>query len=147
MLTYSDLLRLVLGVDTPVPLESDSRQRFLRDLWPFTRTLGAWATNQGALYDELYAHLVGDALPVAAGRFMASKQPRVPDKAYRQARTRFIGEGAALSALDAAARIEKLHPSGLAERYFPELALAWHAVERLQKDCTRRCAGNRRRPA
>ena len=133
VLTYSDLLRLVLSVDTPVPLESDSRQRFLRDLWPFTRTLGAWATNQGALYDELYAHLVGDALPVAAGRFVASKQPRVPDKAYRQTRTRFIGEGAALSTLDAAARIEKLHSSSLAERYFPELALAWHAAERLQR--------------
>lgn len=113
--------------------ESQARRRFARDLSPFARTLGAWANSQTALYDELHAHLAGDALPVAAGRFTACKQLRVPDNLFRERRTRFLGQSPVTSALEAAGRLERLESSSLAERYFPELALAWRAVEQLQK--------------
>lgn len=130
--TFPDLLRQVLGSDTPAAPVSEARQRFLRDLSPFSRSLGAWTNSQRALYDEMYAHLIGDALPVAIGRFGASKQPRVSEKAYRERRTRYLGQGPVASVLEAAARLEKLDSASLAERYFPELALAWRAVERLR---------------
>src|SRR5713226_3430378 len=93
---------------------------------------GAWANSETALYDEFYAHLVGDALPVAIGRFIACKHPRVHDKAYRERRTRSLGHSPVTSALDAAARLERIDSSPLAERYFPERALAWRAVEQLR---------------
>ncbi len=132
VITFPELVRQVLGSDAPVLLEGETRQRFLRDLSPFSRTLGAWANTQRALYDELYAHLAGDALPVGIGRFTASKHPRVSEKAYRERRTRYLGQGPVTSALEAAVRLEKLDSNSLAERYFPELALAWRAVERLR---------------
>lgn len=131
VITFPELVRQVLGLDAPVVPESETRQRFLRDLSPFSRSLGAWANSQRALYDELYAHLAGDALPISIGRFTASKQPRVSEKAYRERRTRYLGQGPTASALEAAVRLEKLDSKSLAERYFPELALAWRAVERL----------------
>ncbi|HMJ61676.1 MAG TPA: hypothetical protein VK493_07920, partial [Bryobacteraceae bacterium] len=132
VVTFPDLVKQVLGADRPAPNAQEARQRFKRDLAPFSRTLGAWANAQTALYDELYAHLAGEALPVAVGRFAAAKQPRVPDKAYRERRTRYLGQTPANSALEAAARLEHLEASSLAERYFPEVALAWQAVERLR---------------
>jgi len=131
VVTFPALVRQILGRDIPVIPDRDARQRFFRDLAPFARSLGAWTNAQTALYDELHAHLAGDALPAAAGRFAACKLPRVPDKAYRDRRTRSIGHPAVSSALDAAARLERDASSSLAERYFPELALAWRAVERL----------------
>lgn len=136
VITFPNLVRRVLGIDSPLEPERESKQRFLRDLGPFARSLGAWANRQVALYDEFYAHLVGDAVPFAAGRFGACQQARVPDKAYRQRRTRFLGEGPVASALDAASRLERLNDGSLAERYFPELALAWRAVERLRAVAT-----------
>jgi tetratricopeptide (TPR) repeat protein len=123
----------VLGAGERARAAPEARQRFKHDLAPFSRTLGTWANAQTALYDELYAHLAGDALPVTAGRFTACKQPRVPEKAYRERRTRYLGQGPATSALEAAARLEHLEASSLAERYFPEVALAWRAVERLRE--------------
>ena len=132
VVTFPDLVRRVLGADAPRAAEREAKQRFIRDLAPFARTLGAWTNRQVALYDELYAHLVGDALPVSVARFAGSKGPRVPDKVYRERRTRFLGEGAAMSALDLVARLERLDSVSLADRYFPELALAWRAVEKLR---------------
>ena len=132
VITFQNLVRQVLGLETPIVLEHDTRQRFVRDLAPFARTLGVWAKNPGALYDELHAHLAGDALPVAIGRFTACKHPRVSDQAYRERRARSLGKAAVACALEAAARLERLDPGTLAERYFPELALAWRAVERLR---------------
>jgi hypothetical protein len=131
VVTFPDLVGQVLGAEQQAPNAHEARQRFKRDLAPFSRTLGAWANAQTALYDEMYAHLAGDALPAAAGRFTACKQPRVPEKAYRQRRTRYLGQGPVTSALEAAARLEHLEASSLAERYFPEVAAAWRAVERL----------------
>lgn len=132
VVTFPDLVAQVLDTNQPAAAAPDARQRFKRDLTAFSRTLGAWSHTQTALYDELYAHLAGDALPVAAGRFAACKQPRVPEKAYRERRTRYLGQAPVASALEVAARLEHLEASSLAERYFPEVALAWRAVERLR---------------
>jgi hypothetical protein len=132
VVTFPNLVRQVLGLDTPIAPENDARHRFGRDLTPFARSLGAWANSQTALYDEFYAHLVGDALPVAIGRFAAGKHPRVQDNAYRERRTRSLVQAAVTSVLDAAARLERIDSTTLAEQYFPELALAWRAVEQLR---------------
>jgi hypothetical protein len=131
VVTFPNLIRELLGVSTPAISDQESRRRFAYDLAPFARYLGAWAGSQAALYDELHAHLAGDALPVPVGRFAACKQPRVPDKSYRERRIRFLGAAATASALDAVTRLERLEPGTLAERYFPELALAWQASARL----------------
>jgi len=132
VVTFPNLIRQLLGSSAPVEPEHELRQRFARDLAPFSRTLGAWSNSQVALYDELHAHLVGDALPVAIGRFAASRRPRVADGSYRERRTRFLGPQAATAALETAARLERVDSSTLADRYFPELALAWQAAERLR---------------
>jgi hypothetical protein len=132
VITFPNLIRQLLGSSAPVELERDMRQRFRRNLAPFARTLGPWINNQDALYDEFYAHLVGDALPVAIGRFAASKQPRVPDNSYRPRRARFLGPQAVNVVLETAARLEREGTGTLADRYFPELGLAWHAAERLR---------------
>lgn len=132
VITFPQLIRQLLGVNAAYDSERELRQRFARDLAPFARSLGAWTHSQAALYDEFYAHLVGAALPAPIGRFAASKQPRVPDKSYRERRTRSIGPEAATAALATAARLERQDTATLADRYFPELALAWSAVERLR---------------
>jgi len=134
VVTFSNLVRQILGSDAPVAPERDAKQHFMRDLAHVARTLGAWASCQTAFYDELHAHLVGDALPVSVGRFVACNGVRVPDKAYRERRTRSLGQAPVTTALETAARLERLDTSTLAERYFPELALAWHAVERLRSN-------------
>ena len=127
---FPNLVRQIVVSSAPVMLESDLRQRFSQDLGTSARSLGPWANNPAALYDEFYAHLVGVALPVGVGHLAACKAPRVPDKAYRDRRTRFIGAPAVTAVLAAAARLER-QPATLAERYFPELALAWRATEQL----------------
>ena len=132
VVVFPHLVRQVLGLDVPLMPESEARAHFRRDLAPFTRTLGVWANSQTALYDELHAHLTGDALPERIGRFAACKQPRVPDAEYRERRTRFLGPGPVGAALEAAVRLERLSPESLADRYFPELALAWRAVDRVR---------------
>ena len=111
VVTLSDLVRQVIGSDLPASSEPKSKQAFLRDLSPYSRTLGTWANIQSALYDEMYAHLIGDALPVAISRFSASTHPRVSDKGYRERRTRYLGPTAVASLLEAAARLEKLASS------------------------------------
>lgn len=131
--TFPVFIRRVLGIDSPVVAEREGAQRFCRDVASFARNLGAWAISPIALYDELHAHLVGDALPIAIGRFAPSKSPRVPDKAYQERRARSLGAAPVMAALETAGRLERLYPAAsLAQRYFPELALAWQAVERLR---------------
>ncbi len=130
--TFPALIRQLAGVDAPVATDRESLHKFTHDLVPFARQLGPWAGAQTALYDELHAHLIGDALPVDIGRFAACKAPRVPEKIYRDRRTRFIGVAAAGAAMEAAARLERLDHSPLAARYFPELNLAWTALARVR---------------
>ena len=134
VVTFPELVRQLLrSSDAQVTPLAECRKRFAHDLIPFARTLGAWMSTPWSLYDELHAHLVGDALPIAVGRFGASKVPRVSDAAYRERRARYLGTGPIATALDAAGRLEKNDPSStLAERYFPQIALAWQAVERLE---------------
>ncbi len=129
VVTYPNLVRQLLGSSAAACPERDSRQRFGRDLAPFAGTLGPWTNNQAALYDEFYAHLVGDALPVAIGRFTTCKQPRVSEKFYRERRTRFLGAQAVTAVLAVAAHLEREGTDTLAGRYFPELAMAWRATE------------------
>ena len=131
VLTYSAFLRQLRGTDAPVAQFGDLRRRFRGDLVPFARSLGAWTDRTAALYDELHAHLAGAALPVAAGRFAACSKPRVADKDYRERRTRYLGEAAVSTALDLAGRLERSDNRPLADRYFPELALAWQAATSL----------------
>jgi hypothetical protein len=137
---FGTFVRQWLGSDQAAVLESVCRRRFQTDLFPFLRYLGPWSANPEALYDELYAHLIGEALPEKVGRFAACGQPRVPDAVYLQRRSSHLGV-AAKSAADAASRLEKADRVPLAERYFPELALAWKAAitpvppEFLEFDC------------
>ena len=57
VVTFSNLIRQILGSSGPVIPEHDLRRRFARDLAPFARSLGPWTNSQMALYDELHAHL------------------------------------------------------------------------------------------
>lgn len=131
VVTFANFVRQLLRSSAPVQPERDMRARFRRDTAGLGRMLGPWMNNEAALYDEFYAHLVGDALPAAIGRFAASKQPRVSDKSYRERRTRYLGAHAVNAVLEAAARLEREGTETLANRYFPELALAWQAAERI----------------
>jgi tetratricopeptide (TPR) repeat protein len=132
VVTFPNLIRQLLGSNAPIELPREGQQRFLREVAPFARSLGPWANSPVALYDELHAHLAGDALPVTIGRFAAAQQPRVADKSYRERRTRFLGPAATNAALDIAARLERAGAGTLADRFFPELALAWQAANRLR---------------
>ena len=134
VITLPNLVQAILGAEVAVPSEQESRKRFRHDLVPYARILGPWANNQMAFYDELHAHLAGDALPVAIGRFGSCDRPRVSDKLYRERRTRHLGEAAAEAALAAATRLERSDSGGLSERYFPAVAFAWQAVARLRRD-------------
>jgi hypothetical protein len=136
VVTLPNLVRQIFGSNAQVVAEFEARQRFVHDLAPFTRILGAWTHCQTALYDELHAHLAGDALPVAIGRFAACKYARVTDQAYRARRTRSLGQAAVTAALETARCLEQSNSIPLAVRYFPELALAWQAVEKLRHDTT-----------
>jgi hypothetical protein len=131
VITFPNLVRQFLGSNAPVLLEREMRERFRRATGGLGRMLGPWMNNQAGLYDEFYAHVIGDALPFAAGRFAGSKLQRAPEKAYRERRLRYLGPQAVSAVLETAARIEHGESETLAERYFPELALAWRAVERL----------------
>jgi tetratricopeptide (TPR) repeat protein len=128
VVTFETFLRQLLGVQAESPPLGELRRRLRGDLAAYSRSHGAWTDRTAALYDELHAHLAGDALPITIGRFEACQQPRVSDKSYRQRRIRYLGEGAANAALDLANRLERADGRSLAERYFPELALAWRAA-------------------
>jgi hypothetical protein len=130
VVVFPQLLRQLLGSAAPIELQRELRRRFYQDLAPMARRLGAWANNLDRLYDEFYAHLVGEALPVPAGRFAVAKQPRVPDKAYRERRAPLLGTNAVNVVLESAARLEGT-VGPLADRYFPDLSLAWRTAAAL----------------
>ncbi|MDX1983938.1 MAG: AAA family ATPase, partial [Bryobacteraceae bacterium] len=132
VLPYATLVSQMGGAAEPSAAAREFRQQFSRDLHPFQRYLGVWQDQPAALYDEMHAHLVGDALPIAIGRFAACTQPRVPDKAYRERRTRFLGLQAASQVLEVASKLER-DGASLAERYFPELALSWRLLLKLSE--------------
>jgi len=131
VVTYQRFLRELTGSNAPSASLDEARRRFRGDTVPFVRALGAWTDRAPALFDELHAHLVGAALPVKLSRFAECRGPRVPDENYRQRRVQFLGQPAAAAALDLASRLERNDSRPLAERYFPELALAWQAASGL----------------
>ena len=133
VVTYPDLVRRILGAGASERHHPrEDRERFERDVYPFSRTLGAWTNKLNALYDEFHAHLIGDSIPFAAGRFVECRGPRVPDRDYTARRARFIGQAPASVVLEVAGRLSKIDASPLAARYFPELSLAWQAVTKLR---------------
>jgi tetratricopeptide (TPR) repeat protein len=132
VLTYPAFLRQMLGGPVGESDPAESRARFRRDLLNYQRSLGPWSNNIDALYDEMHAHLVGAAVPETSGRFPKGENVRLPDGAYRAQRQRYIGT-AADSVLDAARRLDRAGEGPLADRYFPELALAWRAGQALTK--------------
>ncbi len=133
VVTYDSFLRQLLKSSEPVLPAAESRARFRAGLLPHARSIGLWAARYDVLYDELHAHLVGAALPVEVGRFAACDLPRASDRNYRQRRSRHVGLQAATMAMEAAARLERADPRPLAERYYPELSLAWRAACLLAK--------------
>ncbi len=110
----------------PVPL-AEQRSRFRAEVASLSRSLGAWAQNIPALFDEFHAHIVGAALPARAGRFNPTRIQRRHDRDYIAARSRFIGPHAAEAANAAATRLEK--SGGPIARLFPDLQLAWSAAQ------------------
>lgn len=127
VLTYPAFISQLLGGQTGVTEVAEARAQFRRDLFNHQRSLGVWSNNMDALYDEMYAHLVGAAVPQSAGRFPKAERVRLPESAYRAQRNRYLGP-AADNVLDAAHRLERMSDAPLADRYFPELAVAWRAA-------------------
>ncbi|MGH8164232.1 MAG: hypothetical protein ACREP1_07865, partial [Rhodanobacteraceae bacterium] len=130
VLTYTGFLRQLLGAQASHADPAEARARFRRDLFSQQRSLGAWARDLDALYDEMHAHLLGAALPQPAGRFPKAERMRLPETAYRAQRARFLGS-AADTVLEAARRLDRGADATLADRYFPDLALAWRAAHAL----------------
>ncbi len=130
VLTFDTFVRRLAGSDAAAVPIAEMRAKLRGDLIPFQRHMGPWSNSAAALYDEMHAHLIGAAVPAAAGRFHPSTIPRATDKDYRTRRIRFIGEPAAMAVLDLASRLERSEGS-LASRYFPELDLAWRAASRI----------------
>ena len=135
VLTYPEFLRHLLqagGARNVGELEPDeARALFRRDLQNFKRLLGPWSAEPDALYDEIHAHVVGAALPEPSGRFPKAERLRLPDAAYQAQRLRYLGSVAVNGVLEAVKRLEKSGELPLADRYFPELALAWRAAQSL----------------
>jgi tetratricopeptide (TPR) repeat protein len=107
-----------------------ARAQFRKDLLNHQRALGPWSNDIDGLYDEMHAHLVGAAIPEKSGRFPKAERVRLPEAAYRAQRTRYLG-AATDSVIEAARRLDRVGEAPLADRYFPELALAWRAAQSL----------------
>lgn len=128
--TFPRFLRDLVGVDTPpVPL-AQQRSRFRVETASLARTLGPWAQNNAALYDEFHAHIIGGALPARLSRFAAARIQRQNDAEYIERRSVYLGRQAAEAANAAATRLEK-SGGAIAARLFPDLHLAWLAVQQL----------------
>ena len=131
VITYRSLIRELLEEDIPEADEAEVRRRFRGDLVPYARSMGPWTDMAGALYDEMHAHLIGSALPVALGRFAASDRPRSPDQSYEARRGHYLSHAGARSTLDLAKKLERDRSTALAQQYFPELNLAWRAAGKM----------------
>jgi len=129
VMTYAEFLHRLTGATIGDPAEA--RAQFRRDLFHHQRSLGAWANDIDALYDEMHAHLAGAAVPEPAGRFPKADRICLPEKAYLTHRVRYLGEAAANSVLEAARKLSRGTDAPLVERYFPELAVAWRAAQAL----------------
>ncbi len=132
VITWPLFVREVTGSTAEQLTEPQMRERFVKEISSFSpRILGPWADDRRALYDEIHAHLIGDALPASLGRFTGCNAPRVPDRDYRERRRRFVGGAAADALLEIANTIERRQTGELTRRLFPELQLAWDAAQSL----------------
>jgi tetratricopeptide (TPR) repeat protein len=130
--TFPDWVREIAGERERGMDPEEARARFRRDLANQHRALGPWSNHPEALYDEMHAHLVGAAMPEKSGRFTAAHHLRLPDDAYRSQRARYLGQQGADAVLEVARRLDRLESAPLADRYFPDLALAWRAARNLR---------------
>jgi len=131
VLTYPAWIAQLTGSRGNEPDLAAARALFKRDLVNHQRSLGPWANDLDGLYDEMHAHLTGAALPEKSGRFPKAERMRLPEAAYRTQRTRYLGPPATEGVVEAMRRLEKAGETPLADRYFPELALAWRAAQAL----------------
>ncbi len=133
VLTVPVFLQQLLGRELQLPSPAEARARFRRDVAGLQRNLGAWSSEVDALYDEMFAHLVGAAVPERAGRFPEAQEGRLPDKAYREQRDYYLGSASAGQVLDIARRLSRNlpDPAALTSTYFPELAVAWECAKAL----------------
>ncbi|MBL8217338.1 MAG: ATP-dependent helicase [Bryobacterales bacterium] len=136
VLTIPVFLQQLLGRDLPLPSPTDARARFHRDVLSLQRPMGAWSGDLDALYDEMFAHLVGAAMPEKAGRFPGAQDGLLPEKTYRSQRDPYLGPPAAGLVIDTARRLARNlpDPAAFASTYFPELALAWEGAQALCND-------------
>jgi tetratricopeptide (TPR) repeat protein len=130
VLTYPAFLPQLVGGQVAQVDPAEARAQFRRDLLNHQRSLGMWSSDIDALYDEMYAHLIGAAVPLTAGRFAKAERVRLPESAYRAQRTRYLGS-ATDGVLEAARRLERMSDAPIVDRYFPELSLAWRAASAL----------------
>lgn len=131
VLTYPAWIAQLTGRQGTEPDLAAARAAFRRDLLNHQRSLGPWSNDLDGLYDEMHAHLVGTALPEKSGRFPKAERMRLPEAAYRAQRTRYLGPAATDSVIEAVRRLDRAGEAPLADRYFPELALAWRAAQSL----------------
>jgi hypothetical protein len=129
--TFPDWVRQIAGQTGEDSDAAEKRARFRRDLINHQRALGPWSNDIDALYNEMHAHLAGAAVPETLGRFIKAERMRLPDEAYRAQRSRYLGT-AADAVIDIAKRMERMDNTPLADRYFPDLALAWRAAQALR---------------
>lgn len=128
VLPFPQLLRELLGIELDYTAVPAARARFIRETATIPpRVLGPWQDNRGALYDEIYAHVVGEALPAASGRFPASPEPCLPPQHYRQRRTHAIGSPAVEALLQVIDTVRKRDSGNFVQTFFPELWLAGRA--------------------
>jgi hypothetical protein len=132
VMTYPAFLRELSGWQGKAVDPEGARAQFRRDLQMYQRSLGPWSNDLDALYDEMHAHLVGAAMPEQSGRFPKAEHLRLPEAAYRAQRTRYLS-AAADGVIEAARRLERMAVEPLADRYFPELALAWRTAQVVAK--------------
>ncbi len=128
--TVPALMRELAGSKLEIEPESERRARFMRELG-FGNRLGPWVDHRDALYEELHAHYIGEALPEKAGRFEGCPVPRVSEATYRERRGRSIGNAAAASAAEIVRWLSRNRPNFEA-MLFPELNLAWTAALKLR---------------
>ncbi len=133
VVTYSQFLRQLLGSDAPFEAVRQTRTAFVKEVSGFSTTiLGPWANEKAGLYDEMHAHLFGAMMPFPIGRFPGFPERRISARQYRDLRERSIGRVAAEAALEVSETLRRRDARSVEQRFFPELDLAWQAVQKIR---------------
>lgn len=129
VLPFPRLVRELTGAQTEYEPVRVSRSRFVKESACVPgRVLLPWHERRGALFDEIYAHLVGEAVPAGAGRFEPSTDPWLAPRLYRERRSRALGGPAVDAVLSAWETLRKREGTNITAEFFPELWLAWRAA-------------------